>query len=120
MTINIHLEPDEERAILERARLCGRDPAQYVQQIIRDHIQHGPSPGSAGNGVSLEAATTLEDLIDHQFVAACARASRRSPAPWLRTSLPNVRTDSECYDSSSTRVLSSKTITMRSGPRKFR
>ena len=72
MTINIHLEPDEERAILERARLCGRDPAQYVQQIIRDHIQHGPSPGSAGNGVSLEAATTLEDLIDHQFVANCA------------------------------------------------
>jgi hypothetical protein len=73
MTINIHLEPDEERAILERARLCGRDPAQYVQQLIRDHIQHGPSPGSAGNGASLEAATSLEDLIDHQFVAACAR-----------------------------------------------
>src|SRR5208337_1213745 len=39
----------------------------------------------------------------------CARASRRSPAPWPRTSLPNVRTDSECYDSSSTRVLSSST-----------
>lgn len=73
MTINIHLEPDEERAILERARLCGRDPAQYVQQIIRDHIQHGPSPGSPGNGGLLEAATTLEDLIDHQFVADCAR-----------------------------------------------
>ena len=73
MTFNIQLEPDEERAILQRARLRGRDPAQYVRQIIRDHIEHGPPPGGAGNVGPLEDATTLDDLIDHQFVADCAR-----------------------------------------------
>lgn len=44
MTINIELKPDEERALLERARLSGRDPAQYVQKLIRDDIQATPRP----------------------------------------------------------------------------
>ncbi len=63
MTINIELKPDEERALLERARLSGRDAGQYVQKLIRDHIQVPPH-GSAGNAI-------LDDLIDHEFVAYC-------------------------------------------------
>ena len=63
MTINIELKPDEERALLERARLSGRDPGQYVQNLIRDHIQASPH-GSAPDAI-------LDDLIDHEFLAYC-------------------------------------------------
>jgi hypothetical protein len=72
MTINIELGPDEEKVLLERARLSGRDPAQYVQKLIRDHIQAPPHEG-AGHVVSAKRATTLDDLIDHEFVADCER-----------------------------------------------
>jgi hypothetical protein len=66
VTIHIELKPEEERVFLERARLSGRDPARYAQQIIRDHI--GTPPGET------EPATpTLENLIDHEFVASCAQ-----------------------------------------------
>ena len=63
MTINVELKPDEERALIERARLSGRDPGQYVQKLIRDHIQASPH-GSTPDAV-------LDDLIDHEFLAYC-------------------------------------------------
>jgi hypothetical protein len=66
MTIQIELKPEEELVFLERARQCGRDPARYAQQIIRDHI--GNPTGETGL-----AKPTLDDLIDHEFVAACAQ-----------------------------------------------
>ena len=72
MTINIELRPDEEKALLERARLSGRDPVQYVQNLIRDHIQAPPHEGT-GDVASVKRATTLDDLIDHEFVAYCER-----------------------------------------------
>jgi hypothetical protein len=65
MTIRIELGPDEERALRERARLAGRDPLQYAHEIIRDHI--GQEQGTR------EAQPTLEDLMDHEFIAYCAR-----------------------------------------------
>lgn len=34
MTINIERKPDEERALHERAKLSGRDLADYVHQHI--------------------------------------------------------------------------------------
>ena len=65
MTIHIKLKPDEERALRERARLTGQDPAQYAHEIIRDHI---------GRGEDVQKTQpTLEDLIDHEFVAYCVR-----------------------------------------------
>lgn len=65
MTIHIELKPDEERALRERARLTGRDPVQYAHEIIRDHIGQEED--------AQKAQPTLEDLIDHEFVAYCAR-----------------------------------------------
>ncbi|MFI5455687.1 MAG: hypothetical protein ACHRXM_09575 [Isosphaerales bacterium] len=71
MTIHIELKPDEERAFLERARLSGRDPVQYAQQIIRDHI--GSPPHETAQEEATKAKPTLEDLIDHEFIVACSR-----------------------------------------------
>jgi hypothetical protein len=65
MTIHVELRPDEEQAFLERARLSGRDPARYAEQIIRAHI------GSPSRETD-PAKATIDDLIDHEFVAACA------------------------------------------------
>jgi hypothetical protein len=71
VTIQIELKPDEERALLERARLSGRDPGQYARQLILDHIaapqREETQASSIGAGVSVEA------LIDHEYVADCAR-----------------------------------------------
>jgi hypothetical protein len=76
MTINIELTPDEERALLERARLSGREPAQYAQQIIRNHISTS-SEGTIQEGASA-AKPTPEDFIDHEFVAYCEREADES------------------------------------------
>jgi hypothetical protein len=71
MTIPIELEPDEERALLERARVCDQDPVQYARQIIRDHI--GTLPRETTPEGTTPAKPALEDLIDHEFIASCAR-----------------------------------------------
>lgn len=71
MVIQIELEPDEEQALVERARLSGRDPVQYARLIIRDHIG-SPSRKLAREGAA-EAMPTPEDLIDHEFIADFAR-----------------------------------------------
>ena len=71
MTLPIELEPDEERALLESARLCGRDPVQHAQQIIRENIRG--SLGEPAEEGTNQSKPTLEDLIDHEFIADCAR-----------------------------------------------
>jgi hypothetical protein len=73
MTIHIELEPEEERAFLERARLSGRDPVQYARQIIRDHIVSLYLETAAEEATPLKL--TIEDFIDHEFVEYCARQS---------------------------------------------
>ncbi len=65
MTIRIELKPDEERAFRERARLAGRDPVQYAHEVIRDHI--------GLEEVARKTQPTLEDLMDHEYIAYCAR-----------------------------------------------
>jgi hypothetical protein len=62
MTIHIELTPDEERALLEQARLSGRDPAEYAHDIIRSHV----SPAQ-------DSAPVLENLLDQDFLAYCDR-----------------------------------------------
>ena len=68
VTILVELKPDEERVFLERARLSGSDPVRYAQQIIRDHIRSSRDEADP-------AKSTLEDFIDDDFVADCARSS---------------------------------------------
>ncbi len=41
MTVNIELRPEEERALLERARKSGRDVTQYVHQVLAEHLRSG-------------------------------------------------------------------------------
>lgn len=85
MTISIDLRPDEERALLERARLSGRDPVQYVQNLVRDHIQ--------------AVAPDDVELIDHEFIAYCQREADDS------VTLEEVRTSTAKIKDSMARVI---------------
>jgi hypothetical protein len=70
MTISIELGPEEERALVEGARLSGRDLAGYVRQVLREHIRIRER--SAGRGRAAGRPTpTLEDLIDDEAIASC-------------------------------------------------
>jgi hypothetical protein len=83
MNINIELKPDEEHALLERARLSGRDPVQYVQKLIRDDIQ-ALARSSAQDEVSAMVVTApLDLLIDHEFVAECERETEGKDIPTI-------------------------------------
>ena len=68
MTIHIELKPDEERAFVERARLGGWDPRNTPSRLSL--TTSGSRPRRR-----IPAKPALEDLIDHEFVAACARSS---------------------------------------------
>ena len=73
MTVQIELTPDEERLLWERARLTGPDPVQYARRIIQERI--APTNGSEA---------IVDDLIDHEFVAHCAReAEGRKDIPTI-------------------------------------
>jgi hypothetical protein len=82
MTIHIELKPEEERALLERARQSGRDTEQYVQELVRDHIQASPEVGARAQDFAGGTAT-LDDLIDHEFVADCARDTQGKDIPTI-------------------------------------
>jgi hypothetical protein len=72
MTINIELKPDEERALLDRARVSGRDLAGYVHQVLEQHLRTSEPesrPEESANG----ANPTLEDLIDWEAIASCEK-----------------------------------------------
>jgi hypothetical protein len=91
MTIHIELGPDEERALLEQARLSGRDPVQYAQQIIREQIKRPTR--EVNEDESSTPTHSIEDLIDHEFVESCARLAR-SDSPSIeevRESLSKIR-----------------------------
>ena len=47
MTISIELRPEEERALLERARESGRDISQYVHQVLAEHLRSGQGSEAA-------------------------------------------------------------------------
>jgi hypothetical protein len=72
MTINIELRPEEERALLERARVSGRDLAGYVHQILQKHIRNLEQ--ESGRDEAADGATAvLNDLIDYEAIASCER-----------------------------------------------
>jgi hypothetical protein len=71
MTINLHLRPEEERALLDRARETGQEPTEYVQQLIRDDIRSHPRSSNRSEASAKE--TSIDDFIDHEFVAYCER-----------------------------------------------
>jgi len=75
---NIELGPDEERALSQRARGSGRDLTEYVHQILQEHLRATSQDERA-------AATppTLDDLIDYEAIASCARAIEGKAVPSL-------------------------------------
>ncbi len=80
MTINIELRPEEERALLERARVSGSDLASYIHQILRGHLRTSEldsGPAEVANG----GAPTLEDLIDYEAIESCAREVEGKDVP---------------------------------------
>jgi hypothetical protein len=72
MTINIELKPDEERALLERARTSGRDLAGYVHQILEQHLRTTEPESGLEESANVENLT-LEDLIDWEAIASCEK-----------------------------------------------
>lgn len=83
MTILVELPPDEERALLEQARLSGHDPAGHVRRILQDHL--GSERSEHRDRSSAALAVTLEDLIDHEAIASCmAEADDRISLTELR------------------------------------
>jgi hypothetical protein len=98
MTINLELRPEEERALLERARVSGRDLASYVRQVLEQHLRTtnaGSRPAEAANG----ANPIPDDLIDHEFIAYCAREADDS------VTLEEVLQATSKIEDSMTRVL---------------
>ena len=82
MTLNIELRPDEERALLERARLSGRGLAAYVYQILQEHIRTpGQDNGQDEAAAADEARLTWEDLIDYEAIESCAREVEGKDVP---------------------------------------
>ncbi len=71
MAIFIDLPPAEEQALLERARVSGRDLASYIKGIIQDHIDQG------------EVIDEFDDLVDHDAIAYCAREIEGKTIPTL-------------------------------------
>jgi hypothetical protein len=72
MTINIELRPEDEQALLERARVSGRDLAGYVHQVLEQHLRTPNAetgPEEAPNG----ANPTLADLMDWEAIASCEK-----------------------------------------------
>lgn len=70
MTINIELQPDEERDLLERARASGSDLAGYIHQILQGHLRKvkGDQAQRINGGMP-----TLKELIDEEAIERCAR-----------------------------------------------
>jgi hypothetical protein len=72
MTIKIELQPEEERALLERARVSGHDLAGYVHQVLQEHLQI-PTYNSGQYESPNESTPRLDDLIDDEAIAICEK-----------------------------------------------
>jgi hypothetical protein len=72
MTIEIELRPEEERALLERAQMSGSDLAGYIRRLLQGHLQ-APQPGNGNDGAANSMTPPLEELIDYEAIASCAK-----------------------------------------------
>ena len=80
-TINIELQPDEERA-LSTCPGERQDAAQYVQKLIRDDIQ-AVRRSSSQEDAPAAGPAALYPLIDHEFVAECEREIEGKAIPTI-------------------------------------
>jgi predicted transcriptional regulator len=53
MTISISLTPDQERKLEELARRSGKDPSNYVSEMVSAYL----------NGVSAKGEKTFEEIL---------------------------------------------------------
>ncbi len=98
MTIHIERRPKEERALLERARMSGRDLAGYVHHVLHGHLHTAGHDGGQDESVD-EAKFTLEDLLDDDAVASCEKEADDS------ITLEEVRAGTSSIKDSMTRVV---------------
>jgi hypothetical protein len=80
MTINIELQPDEERALLERARMTGNDLAGYIHQLLQGHLR-SPEPEGDELEPGDRPTSTSDDLIDWEAIESCAREVQGKDVP---------------------------------------
>ena len=98
MTINIELRPEEELALLERARISGRDLASYVHQILHEHL-HTTERERGQDEAADEVSFTVEDLIDNEVIASCEKEADDS------ITLEKVRSGTSTIKDSMARVV---------------
>ena len=72
MTIHIELNPTKNVHSASVRGANGWEP-DNAHEIIRDHI--GNPPDGVAQQEATHATLKLEDLIDHEFIASCARPS---------------------------------------------
>jgi hypothetical protein len=70
-TIHIELRPDEEQAFIERARVSGHELADYIHQVLEEHLRVSGKP-TCRDRTAAGATLILEDLIDDEAIASCA------------------------------------------------
>ena len=62
MTITIHLSPEEERRLAERAARSGQDPTSYIHRLITEALEVD-APAENGTSVPQEARPTLAEIL---------------------------------------------------------
>jgi hypothetical protein len=98
MTIKIELRPEEERALLEGARVSGRDLASYIHHILHEHLRtRKPATGLGETGG--RASKSVEDLIDDEAIATSEKEADES------VSLEEVRAATSKIKDSMARVV---------------
>jgi virulence-associated protein VagC len=77
MTINIALQPDEEQALLERARMSERDLAGYIHQLLQGHLRT-PTADSAETEGASGGVPSSEDLVAMMTAGIIRTDARRA------------------------------------------
>jgi hypothetical protein len=80
MTINIELRPEEEPALRGRAEVSGPDLSGYVRQVLQEHLRTRVADRLQGD-VPDGSPPTLDDLIDREAIASCAKKAHGSITP---------------------------------------
>ena len=83
MTIKIDLQPHEERALRERARMSGKDLAGFIHQLLLGHLRTATSDSDDTEGANV-GASTVEDLIDYEAIESCSREVEGKDVPSIK------------------------------------
>lgn len=91
MSIHIELEPEEEQALLDQARVSGHNLAGYIHQVLRDHLRIRRK-SICGDRSRNGGPPAFADLIDEEAIASCeAEADDGVTLEDVRTATATIR-----------------------------